>query len=531
MVKIDLIYHCGFSWYRKDGISVKGYLFDTNDNYYTGETLFGYFRSVTGLQELKEKLETASGMFAVIICGKDFTLLASDIIRTFPLFYKYSNGNMQVSDSAHFLAETCHKSVNELRETEYLATGYTTGKNTLFSDIYQVQPGQIHFFSEREHKELLYYSFVTGNVYTMNYAGLKNRLHEIIESTFNRLIRSSAGRQIVIPLSGGYDSRLIASALKRKGFENIICITYGKRDRHEVTLSKRVAEKLGYRWIFVEHSPEVTGDYIHSEDFAGYHPYAANGTGFSYLFEYFGARYLKYNFKLPEGSVFIPGHSGDFLGGSQITKFGIAPEYSRRAIVKKLYRLKYNYITPGRKASRIFKREIAAYFAPFYEKQGRKYSYSFIEDWDYREKLSKTIANSSNVFSYFGFQYRLPFWDREIVEFFRKVPYQYKLKKKLYNEVLEEYYFKPYGLCFEDEMKVSGLTYRLQQIKTRLKSFLPYIIKKHSTLKVDWVNYHLITAPMAEQLKNAGLKYHIYDLPFNIVIMQWYLAKLKGQIP
>ena len=531
MVKIDLIYHHGFPWYRNDGICVKGYLFDTNDRLYTGEELFSYFGSVTGLQELKEKTEKVTGMFAVIICGKGFTLLASDIIRTFPLFYTSSNGNLHVSDSSHFLAETYYKKVNELRESEYLATGYTTGKNTLFSDIYQVQAGQILFFSKREEKGLFYYSFVTDNVNTMNYAGLKNHLHEIIENTFERLIRSSAGRQIVIPLSGGYDSRLIASALKQKGFENIICITYGKRDRHEVTLSRRVAEKLGYRWIFIEHSPEVIGNYFSSEEFAGYYPYAANGVTFSYLFEYYGARYFRHNFKLPEGSVFIPGHSGDYLGGSQITKFGIAPEYSLRAIVKKLYRLKYNYIVPRRKYSRIFKSEIAAYFTPFYERQGRKYSYSFMEDWDYREKLSKTIASSSSVFSYFGFQYRLPFWDREIVEFFRKVPYRYKLKKKLYNEVLEEYYFKPYGLCFEDEMSVSGLTYRLQQIKSRIKPFLPYSIKKQSTLKVDWADYHLITAPMAEQLKKAGLDYRIYDLPFNIVIMQWYLAKLKRQIP
>jgi len=193
--------------------------------------------------------------------------------------------------------------------------------------------------------------------------------------------------------------------------------------------------------------------------------------------------------------------------------------------------LKFNYIVPKHKDSLLFKKDIQEYLKPLFKEHGNQFSYSCIEDWDYREKLAKTIANSSNVFSYFGFQYRLPYWDREIVEFFRRVPFPYKFKKKLYNEVLEEYFFKPLGLCFKDEMKPSVFTYRLQQIKARLKPVIPYVVKKRSNLKVDWADYHLITAPMVKQLKDSNLDFRIYDVPFNSVIMQWYLAKLRHQIP
>lgn len=531
MIKIDLKYNYGFKWYQKDGIYVKGYLFDNENKLYQNEDLISYFTAIHDYHSFREKMINAHGLFSVIIVWEELAFLGSDINRTFPLFYFYEQNNLFLSDSSHYLAETYSKKIDELRSIEYLATGYTIGKYTLFTVIYQIQPGQILCFKDgKEVKREFYFSYVTDKIFDLPYDELKVRMKEKIDHAFDRLIQSIGNRQIIVPLSGGYDSRLIVTALKIRGIDNVICITYGKKNAEDIPLSKRVAEKLGYKWIFVEHTPDYIGNYIESDEFAAYYPYAANGFGFSYMFEYFGVRYLKSIIGIPADSVFIHGHSGDFLGGSQITKFGISSEYSVDQAANKIYHLKFIYVLPEKKYASIFKNNIKEYLNPLYEKQNSKYSYSFLEDWDYREKLSKTNANSSNVFSFFGFQYRLPYWDKEIVEFFRCVPYKYKLKKRLYNEVLEDYYFKPFQLIFPDEMKVSSLTYRLQRFKERLKRYMPYWIKKRSTLKIDWANYHLITAPMAEQLKTAGIKFRIYDLPFNVVIMQWYLAKLKHEI-
>jgi len=532
MVKIDLKYRYGFNWYHKEGIYVKGYLFDAGNTLYQDEELTSYFSSVSDYHSFREKVSQTNGMFSVIIVKEDLILMGADIIRTFPLFYHYDGHSLHVSDNAQFLAETYSLEVNTTRSIEYLATGFTTGKRTLFTGIYQLQPGQIISLREGTAAESeFYFSYATGNTHEMAYDDLKLRMKDILNRVFDRLIRSAGNRQIIVPLSGGYDSRFIAAMLKNKGIKDVIFITYGKKDAPEKSISKKVAAKLGYQWLFMEHTPEIVNDYFESEEFAGYYPYAANGVGFSYLFEYFGARSLKHKYGLPEDSVFIPGHSGDFLGGSQITKFGIPMSGSLDSAVNRLYRLKFNYIVPKHKDSLLFKKDIQEYLKPLFKEHGNQFSYSCIEDWDYREKLAKTIANSSNVFSYFGFQYRLPYWDREIVEFFRRVPFPYKFKKKLYNEVLEEYFFKPLGLCFKDEMKPSVFTYRLQQIKARLKPVIPYVVKKRSNLKVDWADYHLITAPMVKQLKDSNLDFRIYDVPFNSVIMQWYLAKLRHQIP
>ncbi len=63
-------------------------------------------------------------------------------------------------------------------------------------------------------------------------------------------------------------------------------------------------------------------------------------------------------------------------------------------------------------------------------------SWSVYEDWDLKEKLSKFIVNSCNIYAWFGYEYRLPFYDVAFQEFFRDVPYEFKLNKKLYDTFL-----------------------------------------------------------------------------------------------
>ena len=46
-----------------------------------------------------------------------------------------------------------------------------------------------------------------------------------------KLSKSCEGKQIAIPLSGGYDSRLIASGLHKIGFKNVICFSYGLKKK------------------------------------------------------------------------------------------------------------------------------------------------------------------------------------------------------------------------------------------------------------------------------------------------------------
>jgi len=69
---------------------------------------------------------------------------------------------------------------------------------------------------------------------------------------FDRLVRSIEHRRVSVDLTGGFDSRLIACMLDRRGlaFE---CALAGIRGSNEFVTASRVAERLGREYHFVEH--------------------------------------------------------------------------------------------------------------------------------------------------------------------------------------------------------------------------------------------------------------------------------------
>ncbi len=527
MIKVDLVYNYGFKWHNKEGIFVKGYLFDTSNRLYTGEKLIQYFYCVSNYSDFKRMVSEANGMFSVIINREGKFFAGVDIIRTFPLFYFVVDGGLHISDSSNFLAQTYQKKVNELATREFIATGFVTGSSTLFTGIKQIQPGQVVQFQNSQIKNKFYYLYVTQKVFSDDYTTLKTKLYSIIDRTVERMVSSISDSPVLLPLSGGYDSRLIAAALKLKGVEDVTCFTFGKKGLKDTEISKWVAEKLGYKWFFIEYTDDFINGYFDNQIFKKYYPYAANGSSFFYMQEYFAMLLLKNKIKIPGNAVFIPGHSGDFLGGSQLTKFNLSQHYPLKQVVDIIYKLKYSYILPGLNYKKVFKTKIKDDIKSFFTDETKSFAYSIIENWDYKEKLAKTITNSANVFSYFGYQYRLPFWDTELVNFFKMLPYTYKMNKKLYNEVLKEAYFSKLDINFKDELQPSQIEIRKQLFKNSLKPWLPKFIKIRTTRRQDWANYHAVTRPMIRQMTESGLKFKAFDIPYNAVIMQWYVSQLE----
>ena len=76
-------------------------------------------------------------------------------------------------------------------------------------------------------------------------------LAKVTLDILKKMIDSLNGRQVIIPLSAGNDSRLIASGLKHLGYENVKCYSYGMPDNFETKIAKIVADKLGYDFKFL----------------------------------------------------------------------------------------------------------------------------------------------------------------------------------------------------------------------------------------------------------------------------------------
>ena len=305
-----------------------------------------YFQSADNHNEaLKTALLGLNGSFALVMRSADHVFCAVDRLRSIPLFYGKTDSKLIITDDANYLRGTISPLLDEINGAEFLLTGYVTGRGTLFDGICQIQAGEFFEYGIQDNRitTSVYHRFWHDNYYTDSEEELLNRLDEIITRVFERLlvsIRHQNG-QIVVPLSGGLDSRIIVSMLKRCGVDNVICFSYGKKGNRQARISKRVAQSLGYRWHFVEYSKDNC-DTFQSEHIQKYLSYAGNLASSPHLQDYFAVKMLKEERRIPENAIIVPGHSGDMLAGSHIPPISDhSPEFSNATFLRHI--MKKNY--------------------------------------------------------------------------------------------------------------------------------------------------------------------------------------------
>jgi asparagine synthase (glutamine-hydrolysing) len=518
----------GFSWEKSEKLFVKGYLSDRNGRFYENKQLLEYFSEIQSFSDLEERVRYANGCFSVIFWDKEELYAASDPIRAFPVFYKSVDGEWLVSDEPYRLVNNSDPNlINEAAWTEFMATGFVTGNETLINGIRQIQAGELVQFKKNEVKRKFYYTYRTPVTSNADYIQLRNEGIRVFNSTFKRFIDSLKDRTVVVPLSGGFDSRLIAVMLKKFGYTKVVCITYGRPDNPEIKVSKKVADILGFKWICIEHSDELINGFIEDPYFRRFYPYSSNFVSMFYLQEYFALRQLKDKKLIPDDSIFVPGHTGDFVGGRHLNKYvNLLESESNSEIAERIFFFLYNYLRPhGRNKDLILERIEKNLEEKFTGEHDL--AYSIQEDWEYKEKLAKFIANSASTYTFFGYGFRLPYWDKELVDFFRTLPLHMKINKFLYDDILSNEYFEPAGVNFTEELQATEKIMKRQQIKNRIKYILPQFILRMFHSRQDNFYYYEITKELVNDAARKGKKIKVYNNSYNSLIIQWYLEEVK----
>ncbi|MFW5644922.1 MAG: asparagine synthase-related protein, partial [Bacteroidota bacterium] len=383
MKRVFLLNNRGFSWNSSEHCFVKGYFFDKSEMLYRDDDLLDYFEKVDSFADFEERVRYANGCFSVVVKKDQDLFIAVDKIRSMPLFYARMEGNWIVSDNPYYIAgKGGFTEKNALGAMEFMATGYVTGNETLVEGVRQVQASEIIHLKQDDLFAKFYYTFRVSDTLDEEYKDMKVAGVRVFENSFRRLLQSMQGKTAVIPLSGGYDSRFIATMFKKFGYDKVICFTYGRKGNPEIKISSETAKKLGFPWYYIEYNDKLINNYIKESEFRDYYRFASNLVSMFFMQEYFAVKYLKENDLIPENSVFIPGHSGDFLGGSQLNKHGnLNLEEDDKAIVQRIYHVKYCYKKPsGKDISRIQERINRSLKEIYHGKQSL--AYSMHEDWD-----------------------------------------------------------------------------------------------------------------------------------------------------
>ena len=414
---------------------------DTGDKLVSGVPLAQHI--LDGLETplpFSEIIRGLNGNFAVVVDSPAAIHTGVDAVRSIPLFYSNEEDTTVVSDDARSLHED-GRTIDDRSAVEYAAAGFVTGPHTLFHEVSGIQAGECVSWhrGDTTPRTERYYRYACTYDSDLSVELLCEQFDEVMTAVFRRLVDSLDGRQIIVPLSGGLDSRLIATTLKRLGYDNVLCLFYGLPGHPESVMSRDVAKALGYQWL---HVPYIGRDWRETLDSPGMHEYwsfTSNGVSPPNCDDWPALKELRDNHGVSDDAVFVPGHTGDFISGGHLHSiFDPAshedPHDFAGGMVRKHYSLWEDLVaTDGiREAIGHRLEEVLGIFPrETNEDLARMYEY-----WEWQERQAKLIINSVRSYEFFGYSWRIPLWDMDVMEFWRRVPLDLKMDKCLYRRYL-----------------------------------------------------------------------------------------------
>lgn len=463
------------NWVTFGNTSVRGIVF-IQDRKIVGNKLASLISEIPA-KELSETLTNVNGFFSAVCVGESAGWMSVDKIRSYPVFYGQKDGKLFISDDARWVKEQVQNTkFDPIAKAEFLLTGFVTGSDTLYPDIKQLQAGEFIHFNELidgtiKLRPVRYYSYIHKDSYQDSEKVLLQKFDKVMVNTFNRLVEVADGRTMVVPLSGGYDSRLIVMMLKRLGYKNIVTFTYGKKGNKEGEISRTVANALELPWHFIEFTPDVWKKNVASEEWKNYFCMAGNLCSLPHIQDFIAIRELK---KILHSDLFfIPGISADLNTGGFISKY---PKiYCDDSTVKELNKLIVDYSYSlfngyqSLKSSDIIKKRIHESLQEKYETGNEG---SAFEAWVATEKVAKFIQNSVRAYEFWGYQWWVPFWDSEFVDFWFKVEPEYRNEQYLYKKYIKKLTVELGGLGLVEPLHRDGTNIELK------KSLIKYFAKK-----------------------------------------------------
>lgn len=407
-----------------------------------------------------------NGFFAFVREESTRVIAVVDRIRSIPLFYGRADSRVFLSDDAEWMRRKVgDTAMDPVAREEFQLTGYVTGAETLFPSVRQLQAGEVLVVDTAgvvprvtTHR---YYRFLHSEPAQFDSEALRSNLEVLLASIIRRLIDYADGRQIVVPLSGGYDSRLIATLLKRSGYTNVIAFTYGTPGNQESRTSRTVADALGLQWRFVEYSNRRWREAWKTDERWDYQKWASGWASIPLVQDWLAVRVLKQQAIIADDCVFVPGHTGDFISGGHIPNTATPGGQARlasltEAIVNKHYRLAPIHHISRRPLSFWWERVLdRAESGPI--TRGEDLA-NFFEKWEWQERQAKFICNAVRVYEFSGYDWWLPLWDREFVEFWEQIPLPLRRGRKWFMGYIDNLYLGETGIKTNEDGRTVFLT-------------------------------------------------------------------------
>ena len=398
--------------------------------------------------EVSSFVKSIYGHFALVVQKNDLTFIAVDKIRSTPLFFAKIKDDFFIDYDPKNLVKfnQFHKTIDENAKLEVAMSGFTIGNKTIYKNLYSLKAGELVLFQYDSHEYEHYYKYF-GKVDNKSFDEHLEKLSEVTLNIFQKMLNQIGNRQIVIPLSGGHDSRLIVSILSHLGAKNVKCYTYGTPGNFEAKIAKKIAQKIGYEWKFIPLTYKSEKKYYSTSEYYEYLEFSETFSSVPFIQSLSTIKYLRDMDWINQDAVFINGLSGDFISGGHADiknkgKYEDESSKSRKEnilnqLIEKHFSL-WGTLKTKHNINKIKNNLWNEIIKGCGDLGDKSQDHLFCEYSELIDRQSKYVIKKQKIYEFYGYDWKLPFWDDQYLFFWQKVPLNYKLKQKLYIEMLKK---------------------------------------------------------------------------------------------
>lgn len=388
-------------------------------------------------------LASHPGRLAAIRIDDDEVVLAQDRLRSWPLFWALedlggpehagdcgtdpgrarSGRRLVISDDSTLMrGAVTSPRLDPRARREFLDAGFVTGTDTLLAGVHQTEQGAV-----------VHIDRATGKARAVNHSLARFSeeadmvadpeeftalLSEALDAGLGRVLedldRRPGSPRLVLPLSGGLDSRLLAAWLTLHGaLDRTVAFTYGRPGSREVEVSRSVAEAVGLEWHAVEYVPADLREAWQTQDAADFLEYSYALGALPHVQDWYALRSLLARGVLRRGDVVLPGHT---IVGNMHDEWMLEEPTITRGRVAKAIITHHQDLQGGQKRAwadpyRAAKVKEFLALRPF--TGSPRDVQSVLESYNVRERQTKYINNSMRAYEHLGLDWALPMLDVE----------------------------------------------------------------------------------------------------------------------
>lgn len=195
--------------------------------------------------------------FLKVKVNKDCVEIENDYAGSIPVYFSMRD-YLSISNIENFVVDdsaTDDKDLSPENIYGFMRYMHFIWDETAYKHIYTMLPDSLYKFDyknlkfEKKYLKTVKASDDFSNISDLEVANRLNKLND--ELVFNSLENYE---QIILPLSSGYDSRMILAALSKRDDlkEKLHCFTYGSEGSIEVEAARRLTKKLNIKWNFID---------------------------------------------------------------------------------------------------------------------------------------------------------------------------------------------------------------------------------------------------------------------------------------